>query len=68
MTISFGALAAPLWRQLKISNGHPKMRVIQRQADSITLLAVHGTLSASEAHRARKRLMQDIRALMDSLS
>lgn len=68
MDIIFGALAAPLWQQLKISNGHPKMAAIQDQADAITLLCIHGILSEAERHRARRRLLKQIRALMKSLT
>lgn len=62
MRILFGALAAPLWQQVKLPP--QKLRDIQRMADSITLLAIHGALSEAEAHRARKRIVKKIAALL----
>lgn len=58
MTVVFGAMAAPLWQQLKCSL--PKAAFFQQQADAITLLAIHRILTEAEVHRARARLMKAI--------
>ena len=58
MEITFGALAEPLHKQL----GEPedKLELLQRAADSVAYLSIHGFLSESETHSARKRIVKEI--------
>lgn len=58
MTVVFGALAAPLWQQLKCSPS--KVELFQQQADAITLLAIQALISEAEVQRARRRLVKAI--------
>lgn len=58
VNVVFGALAPPLWKQLRLPMS--RVRFVQKAADAITRLAVNQFLSESEAHRARRRLMKRI--------
>ena len=61
ISLAFGALAEPLKTHLRrLTLRHPKIELMQRQADAITLLACHGTLSEREVRTARKRLAKKI--------
>lgn len=61
--LHFGLLCEPLAKQLA-DQGHaiPKRNgvILQKFADAISLLAVHGMLSDAEKDRVRKRLLQRI--------
>lgn len=63
MEIQFGALAPPLHKQLNLPPA--RLKLLQRQADSITVLAVASLLSNAEAHRVRLRLMKRIARFAD---
>lgn len=58
MTVTFGATAEPLHRQLRVLRR--RLLLSQRLADAITLLSVHGLLTEGETHQARKRLVAQI--------
>jgi hypothetical protein len=57
-TLSFGALARPLYVQI----GCPKRWVAthQKLADAITLCVIHAMLTDTEAHKARLRLIRGL--------
>src|SRR5687767_10118930 len=63
LSLEFGALSPKISRQLsaaglRLDGGAASF--FQRQADAVTLLVIHGTLSDGEAHKARRRLMKNI--------
>jgi len=58
MQVVFGALADPLYKQLRLPRR--RLRYLQDCADSIVTLAIGGLLADAEVHRARKRLMARI--------
>lgn len=55
MIVEFGAMAKPLSEQLH-GTKHPDR--LDRAAQSITYLSVHGILTGSEARKARQRLLR----------
>ena len=63
IALSFGVLSKPLAEQLA-AQGHaiPKKngKILQRFADAISLLSVHGMLSDAEKDRVRNRLLKRI--------
>jgi len=62
----FGALAPSILNQLidqGLSIEKREGARLQKIADAITLLCIHGILSDSEKHRARMRLMKQISRL-----
>ena len=61
MEIIFGALAEPLHKQ--IDEPEDKLEHLQRAADSIAFLSIHGFLSDKETQNARKRIVERIRTL-----
>ena len=62
LSISFGALAPPLHKQLQTSE--TRMRIYQRMADGLTACAIHRVLSESEVAKARGKLARAIAASM----
>ena len=65
MQIILGALADDLSVQFEKAQveyiGKTPLDIIQRSADAISLLSIHGYLSESEARKARQRLMKEIK-------
>lgn len=59
-SLSFGALAPPISEQLETQGLTSPGSLFQRQADAIVLLHVHGVLTDTSAHAARKRLLKAI--------
>lgn len=60
-SITFGAMAAPLRKQLSAYRLPPKrITKWQREADAITLLSISGVLRDPEKTRARNRIVQTI--------
>lgn len=60
--IYFGALVPPLHEQLHCTP--EEVAIYQKQADAITLLAIHGTLTGTGKERSRKRLFKKIEKWM----
>ncbi len=57
LTVEFGAMAPPLKRQIP---GLKDAQILQREADSIACLQVHGLLTDAETRKIRLRLMKRI--------
>lgn len=57
-TIAFGALAAPIHRQVR-GKAAPYFR-LQLCADAVTLLKVQGFLPDQVAHTIRRRLLREV--------
>ena len=58
MQIRFGALADPLHKQFDVPPS--TLETEQKLADAVTLCAIHSALTATEVHKARKRLVKMI--------
>lgn len=70
ITIEFGAISDPIEKQLQekgftLGMSAPKF---ERAADSITFLRIHGFLTDSASHSARKKLMKEIAKQARALS
>ena len=65
MQIILGALADDLSVQFEKAQveyiGKTPLDIIQRSADAISLLSIHGYLTESETRKARQRLMKEIK-------
>ena len=65
MQIILGALADDLSVQFDKAQveyiGKTPLDIIQRSADAISLLSIHGYLTESETRKARQRLMKEIK-------
>jgi hypothetical protein len=64
--VSFGALSPTIEEQLreqglKLDMDPALNELIQRHADQITVLEIHGILTEDETARARKRLLRIIK-------
>lgn len=64
MRIAMGPLAPPLHEQLGIDADAAGPH--QRDADAISRLAVRGLLTDAETHKARKRLLKHMGALVST--
>lgn len=60
LTVVFGALAPPLSEQVPSLNKMDAKR-FQNHADCITRLSINSILTGSEVHRARTRLLKQIK-------
>ena len=56
MQIRFGALSEELSEQIGVSPDEVELE--QKLANGITLCSVHGVLTDSEVHKARKRIVK----------
>lgn len=68
--ITFGALADPIRKQLRLQGlraPREMVKAFQRCADAITLLALHNLLPDGETHKARVRLIKQIRVRVKML-
>ena len=65
MQIILGALADDLSVRFEKAQveyiGKTPLDIIQRSADAISLLSIHGYLTESETRKARQRLMKEIK-------
>ena len=56
MEIRFGALSDPLHKQLEVLPSIIELE--QKLADAIVLCNIHGVLTDTETHKARKRIIK----------
>lgn len=64
--IQLGALCPNLSEQLKDHAPADKLEFLDRIADSITLLSLHGIITESQVTQARKRLMKRIEKVLST--
>lgn len=62
--LHFGAICAPLHEQLGESADRIKRQ--QKAADAVTFLYMEGVLTPSEATKARKRIIRQIEAALNT--
>ena len=65
-SVALGPLAPKVSQQLRSSGlvhrGNMRISTIDKMADCISLLKIHGVLTETEAHNARHRLAKSINA------
>lgn len=66
ISVQLGALCPKLTEQLKDYAPADKLEFLDRIADSITLLSLHGIITESQVTPARKRLMKRIEKLINT--
>ena len=66
ISVQLGAMCPKLTEQLKGHAPAEKLEFLDRIADSITLLSLHGIIPESQVTPARKRLMKKVKKTISS--